>query len=453
MPRFLNLACFPLLSILYLVGPTAIAENKFSKPLSPAPGIHAQIKEHAGDYVLIQPTGETLTLVYAEDRNEDTKLDFSEEDYDFDGFPDLAVGLHVGMVNVFNDFYLYNPEVNAYEAFSIPQDVYDRQSCPGFWHIERLPEQKALQSSCRDAAMWHYDILQIDADRTIWISEQTLLREYKNQWPYFEKPLRTVRYDRSGTILTETAIIFDPELGDDPSWVVPVPQLPLYSAPDKDALTKGYLIQDDVTQMLEFQGDEWMKIAFEGKNNRIERWLSLKDAYDLAKRYDPEQPPVAPMVLWALDYSESKEDPDFYRNLFTLFVDNTGTDPIPLHESEIHLVFSSSDGTRVAHKLYGLFNFVLKPGESRILDDNPVEKHGERYVLFHHSGEEPEYVAFFPPDLEPGFYEVTPVLTNFNLPGPIYAQHSFRIQYPPKLAPALIKDAQAELVTDHGSPG
>ena len=109
------------------------------------------------------------------------------------------------------------------------------------------------------------------------------------------------------------------------------------------------------------------------------------------------------MALWALDYSESKEDPDFYRNLFTLFVDNTGTDPIPLHESEIHLIFSNTDGTRVAHKLYGLFNFVLKPGESRILDDNPVEQHGERYVLFHPSGEEPEYVAFFPPDLEPGF--------------------------------------------------
>ena len=163
------------------------------------------------------------------------------------------------------------------------------------------------------------------------------------------------------------------------------------------------------------------------------------DVYDLAKRYDPAAPSPAPLALWALDYSESKDDPDFYRNMFTLFVDNIGEAPIPLFGSEIHLVFIHTDGERTARKLYEVFDFTLKPNESHILDDNPVEQHGDRYVLFHPEGAEPAYVEFYPAPLKAGLYEVVPVLANPALPGPIHARHTFRIVYPPKLAPELIK--------------
>lgn len=259
-------------------------------------------------------------------------------------------------------------------------------------------------------------------------------------WPYFDKPMRAATYDRDGNLLSEKVLSYEEGVEVYPTWEVPVRRLPLYSAPDTSAVTRGYLIAGDETAMLAFKGDEWMKIAYEGKRGRIERWVSLKDAYDLAARYDPDLEPPAPLALWALDYSEAQDDPNFYRNLFTLFIDNIGSEDIDIHAGEIHLIFTASDNTSSSQRLYSLWTdtLTLVPGQSRILDDNPIEQHGDRYVIFH-APAEGEYVPFFPPDLQPGTYQVRPVLTSPHLPEPVYAVSTFQINYPPKLPPELIK--------------
>lgn len=416
----------------------ALAEHDVPLWLNPAPGVSARIEKQDDDYVLIQPRGQTLLLLSPGDVMLGESHFFKEADYDFDGYTDLSVGVRVGMVNITHELYLYDPHTMSYVLFQVPDNVAHQQNCSGFWHIERLPERRALQSGCRSAAHWHYDILQIEPDRSVWLSEQSLMPDYNLHWPYFGKPLRSATYDRDGNLLRETALGHE-YLNKHADWEVPVGRLTLYSAPDSNAATKAYLIEGDEAAMLAFEGDEWMQIAYEGRQGRIERWVSLKDAYDLARRYDPAVPPPAPLALWAFDYSEVQDDPDFYRNLFTLFVDNQGDEPIPLHQSEIHLVFSGPDGIRVAHRLYDLFDFVLQPEQSRILDDNPIEQHGDRYVLFHQSGSEPEYVEFFPPGLAPGRYEIRPVLTNPYLPGPVYGVTTIHIDYPPRLARELIK--------------
>lgn len=415
------------------------AEHELPLLLSPAPGVSARVERQGDNYVLVQPDGQTVLLLSTDEVMEGKDSFFAEEDYDFDGYQDLAVGVPIGMANISHELYLYDPDTTSYKLFQIPDDVARELNCGGLWHIERLPEQRALQSGCRSGAHWHYDILQIEPDRSVWISEQSLMPDFNLRWPYFGKPMRSATYDRDGTLLAETVLSHAGRLDTYPDWEVPVARLPLYSAPHPDAATKAYLIEGDVALMLAFAGDKWMKIAYDGRQGRIERWVSLDDAYNLARRYDPDSPLPAPLALWALNYSEVQDDADFYRNLFTLFVDNQGDEPIPLHQGEIHLVFTGSDGHRVAHRLYDLFDFVLQPGESRILDDNPVEQHGERYVLFHSVGSEPEYVDFFPAGLEPDRYEVRPVLTTPYLPGPVYAVNTIRLDYPPRLVPEMIK--------------
>lgn len=415
------------------------AEHELPLLLNPAPGVTARIERQGEEYVLIQPDGEALPVLSLADAMEGSGYFFEQEDYDYDGYTDLSVGLYVGMVNISHEIYLYDPDTASYALFQVPEEVARQQNCGGFWHLERLPERRALQSGCRGAARWHHDILQIEPDRSVWISEQSLTPDFRLQWPYFGKPMRAATYDRDGNLLAETALSYADGVNEYIDWEVPVERLTLYSAPDPDAATKGYLIEGDVALMLAFEGDEWMKIAYEGRQGKIERWVSLKEAYDLARRYDPDRPRPAPLALWTLDYSEVQDDPDFYRNLFTLFVDNQGSEPFSLSQGEIHLLFTGSDGRRVAHRLYDLFDFVLQPGQSRILDDNPIEQHGDRYVLFHSTGSEPEYIDFFPADLEPGHYEVRPVLTNPYLPGPVYGVTTIQLDYPPKLAPELIK--------------
>ncbi|CAM3736998.1 hypothetical protein BOTU111922_03000 [Bordetella tumulicola] len=413
--------------------------------LNPAPGVSARIDKQGEDYVLIQPRGQRITLV-----SQDKLIDlgqgdpiFNEEDYDYDGYADIAIGLRAGMVNTGEAIYLYDARSTSYVPFDVPEDVGERQNCRGFWSIERLTERKAIRSTCRDEARWHYDILQIEPDRSIWISEQSRTPEDVVYWPYFGKPTRYVTYDRHGKTLREAVLSYE-EGGDrHTGWVVPVKRLALYSAPDTNAATTAYLIKGDEADRLAFEGGEWMKIAYNGKKGRIERWVSLKDAYDLAKGYDPQQRSPDPLVLWAIDYRETRTAPDYYRNLFTLSLDNVGEKDIKIYQGEIHLLFTGPDGASAVHKLYDLSMFTVKPRQSRVLDDNVIEQHGGRYVIFHGVGAEtdskPEYVPFFPPDLAPGRYRVRAVLTDPGLHDPIYAKEEIEIDYPPRLPADLVK--------------
>ncbi|MCX8999389.1 hypothetical protein NOF55_19975 [Rhizobiaceae bacterium BDR2-2] len=414
-------------------------EDKLPLVLTPEPGISARVEKRGGDYVLVQPDGRRLTLMTQEDIDaQGTSPFFDEEDYDYDGHPDLAVGLPAGMVDIGYGLYLYDSGSKSYAMFDVPDAVADRQNCGGFWSIERLPERKAIYSTCRGGARWHHDVLRIEPDRSVWIVEQSRVPEDAVDWPYFSKPMRSVSYDRRGNILSEDVI--SPEEREE-VWDVPVERLALYSAPQETARTRAYLIRGDVAIILAFRGDDWMKIAYNGRKDRIERWVSLKDAYDLAARYDPQQPPPAPLALSAADYSGNTEDPDYYRNLFTLSLDNRGQGDIRIGHGEIHLIFTGPDGKSVPHKLYDIGDFTLTPGQSRLLDDNVIEKHGETHVIFHGSSAGDGYVPFFPPGLAPGRYTVRPVLTDPDLSGPLYAKEEIPIDYPPRLRADLVKAA------------
>ena len=86
--------------------------------------------------------------------------------------------------------YVYTPEQTNYTPISIPEDVADKQSCPGLWSIERLPQRKALRNSCNSGIFRGYETLRFEADQSFWISEQTVMEEYPDGWPYFSKPAR-----------------------------------------------------------------------------------------------------------------------------------------------------------------------------------------------------------------------------------------------------------------------
>lgn len=412
--------------------PVSASDGQVLLPLSPEPGVSARIEKQGPDYVLIQPDGASLPLLSEDDVEEGAGPDFDALDYDFDGHPDVSLSLRAGMVNLAYAIWRYDPGAKAYVPFEVPESIQERQNCKGLWHVERLVARRTLRSSCRGGPRWHADLLRVEPGGVMWLAGQTREPEETFQWPYFGKPALGVMYDRQGTVLTE-AVLPSGDGGAPAQWQVPVPRLALYSAPDEQAVTPGYLVEGDRTTLLAFRGEAWMQIGYEGKAGRIVRWVSLKDAYDLARRYDASAAPLAPLTLWAMDYRDAVDEPDYYRNLFTLLVDHKGESDIDIYGAEIHLIFTGADGASTVHKLYDLSTLSLKPGETRTLDDNPIERHDERHVIFHAAEEGQAYVPFFPPGLAPGRYRVRPVLTAPSLPGPVYARDPIEIDYPPTL--------------------
>lgn len=223
----------------------AWAQSELPFRLTPEPGVSAQIEKQGQDYVLIQPDGQIMVLLSEEDLIEGSSLMLAAEDYDYDGHPDVSLGLLAGMVNIANALYVYDPHSQSYVPFDVPDEIAARQNCAGFWDMERLPARKAIRSSCRGGPRWHYDILQIEPDRSVWISEQSRVGQDHVGWPYFSKPTRAVTPDRQGHVLSETVLSYEERAEPDAPLSVPVERLALHTAPAATARTNAYLIGGD----------------------------------------------------------------------------------------------------------------------------------------------------------------------------------------------------------------
>lgn len=266
-----------------LVSPAVLAANALPMPLTPAPGVTARVEKQGDRYVLIQPRGQRTALATSDDMLDGGEPRLTQDDFNGDGFADLLVGIPAGPVDISNSLYLYDVESNAYKRFKLSEAVAQRQNCDGLWNLTRVPERKAVLSECRGGARQHFDVLQFEPDGTAWLSEQSRAPESSVRWPKFVFPTLAVAYDQQGTIVSETVMGYDDGEDQNTIWAVPVKRLALYTAPQTDALTKGYLIKGDKTEMLAFKADAWMKIAYVGKRGRIERWISLEDAYGTGK--------------------------------------------------------------------------------------------------------------------------------------------------------------------------
>ena len=281
---------FFLLAFTLFASVAAHAADRLPMTLTPAPDVRAHVEKKGGRYNLIQPQGQRTSLATDDDMLDGGEPRFKQEDYNADGFADLAVGIPAGPVDVSYAVYLYDPKSTSYKPFKLPPAVSNKQNCEGFWNITLTPQRKAVRSECRGGARQHHDVLQFEPDGSVWISEQSRAPKSAAQWPTFTLPTLAVTYDRQGAILSETVLPYDAGGDEKATWVVPIKRLALYSAADALAATKGYLIKGDETEMLAFEGDTWMKIAYVGKRGRIERWVLLEDAYGATKQSQVAQP-------------------------------------------------------------------------------------------------------------------------------------------------------------------
>lgn len=97
------------------------------------------------------------------------------EDYNFDGYDDLAFTIPDGGMGVYNMFtiYLYNPKKKRFEKFKEPD--YSKSSCSCLCDVLVNQEKKLLQTGCRGGASWHQDLYRFDKNGVLkWLDSREL---------------------------------------------------------------------------------------------------------------------------------------------------------------------------------------------------------------------------------------------------------------------------------------
>lgn len=418
--------------------PQQSAAGEIIQQLTPETGISAHIEKSSEGYVLMQPGGSKMSILTADFMTmPDVDISLKTEDYDYDGYTDLALGVReAGSLDIGSAVFLYDPKEKIYSPLIIEDALAGKLNCGELWNIERLPERKAIKSSCSlDGHYSRTDILMLDAHRNLWLTEQSRPEEDMSGWPYLIKPMRMVRYDPQGNILLETPL---PGFEMEEMWEVPVNRLALYNQPDPKNAAEQFLNHGDQVRKLAFAGNDWMKIALPATGAQQEYWVSLKETYDLRTWLAENNTKSQPMQLSLFDYSQAESDPDYYKHLFTLVLRNNGSENIQLNYSEVHLLFTATEGKQILHKLYDIYNTTLEPDEKHMLDDNPVEQRSGNYVIYHETAGDETYLPFFPKGLAEGRYKIRPVLTSNSLTAPVFSADEIEMDYPPKLPASLI---------------
>lgn len=240
----------------------------------PQNGLQAQVLQQGDGYVLQQPDGSRIELSIPEGNEVDATPGFEVDDYDFDGHPDLAIRVPVGMVNSSYHLYLYRPDRQGFERLHMPETLLDRANCGELSELQAKPAERALYSHCRSGPRWYYDAYRFDASGTPWLYKTLQVRHHDPDAPvFFHVFERTL--DPYGKVIASRAL----DDGDQPvSWTVPSARLYLHARPTASSRSKAYLIAGDVCEVLDQQGD-WLMIRYLSRKGPLERWVSLDEAY------------------------------------------------------------------------------------------------------------------------------------------------------------------------------
>ena len=240
----------------------------------PEPGLHAQVQQQGKRYFLQQPDGSRFELSVPEG-NEVDAPSFDVDDYDLDGYPDLAIRVPVGMVNSAYHVYLYRPAIQRFEQLEMAPALMERANCSWLSELQPNNEERALYSHCRSGPRWYYDAYRFDASGTPWLYKTLQVRnDYDPDapvfFPVFEKTL-----DPQGKVIASRALDDDDQAQ---TWTVPASRLYLHTRPDNATRSKAYLIEGDVCEVLDQQGN-WLLIRYASRKGLLERWVSLDEAY------------------------------------------------------------------------------------------------------------------------------------------------------------------------------
>lgn len=180
------------------------------------------------------------------------------EDYNFDGYPDLAVSAMLGQVNEAVLVFVFDPAHRRFRALTAP--TRPAVQCEGFFNLTPDKQQRSLTSSCRGGPMWYADVYRYAADGRLYVARtqqpiaspeiQTLLDPGTDDgmplsvWPSYDA--------RGAKVSSAIGTTLDAPM---PVQLrVQVTRLPLYATATATT-TKRYLVRGDQADALDVSAD------------------------------------------------------------------------------------------------------------------------------------------------------------------------------------------------------
>lgn len=283
-----SLACGLLLSGLVLVVPGAQADDDRELRFDVAAGItaHAVVTEDGQVGVTTSRFPRRQVLEPASDADGSFRL--VHDDYNFDGFQDLASTANVGQVNEEYAIYLYDPASGGFVPMAAVTS--SGVNCDGYWSVQADAATRTLTSSCRSGPMWYTDIYRFDAGKPY------LFRTMKLAHLDSEQLARVLDIgnaedadvlsvwstrDPAGRVLEQVigngldAPDSSAPLQGRSATVVPA-RLALYSR-SGDASTRRYLVKGDAVELLD-GADDWVQVRYRNPSRGpITGWVKLPD--------------------------------------------------------------------------------------------------------------------------------------------------------------------------------
>lgn len=121
-------------------------------------------------FMFTYPDGKVVTPNFTSLDAPDVSRSCYIQDYNFDGYDDLAFSVPDAGMGVYHTFniWLYNPATKHFKQLQESQDT--RAKCSCLCDVTLNQKQKLLYTSCRGGARWWQDVYRIDKDnKLVWL--------------------------------------------------------------------------------------------------------------------------------------------------------------------------------------------------------------------------------------------------------------------------------------------
>lgn len=263
--KILNMKCFIILTTLLLCFPVSARIDSIFL----TDGVKIEIKKEDECYYLLTAGKEKQQLKCIDDNLES---DVIIQDFNFDGYKDIAITNSLGMVNNVFYVFLYEHVNAAFKELRIADSATPKSACGDLYNLVVQLDDLSLVSSCRSGPVWYYDTYRYNDQGEIWLYKTTEYQIQNSEIDTF--PLYEHTFNQKGEKLDTVAIDFD---GKKILWSVTSEKVFLYSSPEETSKTKAYLIHNDKVEILA-QKDDWIKIRFASRKGPLIRWLYLPEA-------------------------------------------------------------------------------------------------------------------------------------------------------------------------------
>ena len=272
------------LALMVLVGAAVVfgqsfrvgSEIKFEVALRKGEASKAQVSLARGSANLRVQVGDKIQALAVGTVADDLepKGEILAQDFNFDGWVDLAIPMAVGYagVNYFYDLYTYSPQAAEFVLRKAPSS-----EGPQFCNPQLRTSERMLTTTCKSGPSYAYADYKFDQGRPYLYrtSEVVVLLGFPEDQ---QLAYRVQLYDAKGQPQT-TTITGDTRDGKPIVRSIPLAKVFLHNAAHVRTRTEMYLVKGDKVEVLEVNpgAPQWLKVAYQSaKLGRIVKWIMLE---------------------------------------------------------------------------------------------------------------------------------------------------------------------------------